>query len=751
MNSRYDFQTTEDKIYQLWEKAGIFNPDTTKKLKHNNHNKTKSFSIIMPPPNANDPLHVGHALFVAIEDTLIRFHRMLGDDTLWLPGTDHAGIETQFVFEKKLKKKGQSRFNFNRQDLYNKILEYSKENSGVAIDQIKKLGASCDWSRYKFTLDNDVVEKVLETFKKLHNDGLIYRDLKLVNYCTRCGTSYSELEVEHSDRNDPLYTIQYGPLQVATVRLETIFGDVAVAVNPDDKRYQQYIGKVITVEYPWGKKQVPVIADKYVDPSFGTGVVKVTPYHDPNDYLMWTTHKDEIKEIPLPIINTNGKIYNAPKKYTGLGVVNARKMVLDDYQSYQDGKLLISINNKYQHSVGTCYRCHRPIEPLPLPQVFIKVNDPKKSLVKATVNALNTKKTVIHGAGREKILRHWLNKLKDWNISRQIVWGISMPIWYKVDGYEDKITASFINDETKEYQTGILADLLQTHSLSEITQNIQSMSAEVTVPYIVSNKPPSDNYIQETDTFDTWFSSSQWPVIAFNNKEDFQRFYPTSVMETGYDILPFWVMRMMLLNIYTTGKSPFKDVYLHGLVRDNKGQKMSKSKGNVINPLEIKKKFGADALRMALMIRSTAGQDKSIGLQDFKAGRNLSNKLWNASRFVILFNENNEQTQYPNDQVFKERLNEIIKETTKHLHNLKIGLASEYLYNEFWHWYCDVCIEDAKNKKISQPVLLEGIIVFLKLFHPFIPFVTESIWQELYQNKLVKEKLLIVSSWPIRV
>ena len=784
MDSKYNFNQTEDKIYKLWKKADAFNPDSVKKLRQDNNshiiNKNKSFSIIMPPPNANDPLHVGHAMFVALEDVMVRYHRMLGDDTVWIPGTDHAGIETQFVFEKKLKKKGQSRFNFDRSTLFNMIWEYVQENSGVAVEQIKKLGASADWSRFKFMLDKDIVKDVLKTFHNLHKDGLIYRDFKLVNYCTRCGTSYSELEVNHKDRIDPLYTIQYGPLQVSTVRLETIFGDVAVAVNPNDTRYKKYIGKQIKVEFPWGKKTMPVIADSYVDPEFGTGAVKVTPYHDPNDFQMWKTHKNEIKEKPVAIINTNGKICNAPEKYNDLGIVNARKAVLEDYKKYKNsnGKsLLISVDEKYSHSVGACYRCNRLIEPLPLPQLFLKVadNSGKINLVKKALTTLDSGETKIHGAGREKILRHWLKNLKDWNISRQIIWGISIPIWYEVDGNEDKITVTFLDKTNKEpiknqrslYKTGLLSKWLKEYSLEEIKQNIQSMSADISVPYSVSIKDPgraNKTFIQETDTFDTWFSSSQWPVVTLKNtdknnqnsdKIDFERFYPTSVMETGYDILPFWVMRMMLLGNYLTNKSPFKDVYLHGLVRDEKGKKMSKSKGNVINPLDVKEEFGADALRMALIIRSTPGQDKSVGNPDFKAMRNLTNKIWNAARFTMMTLENPHENSLlkdaPRDKGHLEKLNSVILETTKQLEDLKLGLAAETIYNEFWHWFCDICIEEAKEGKISLKVLNLGLITFLKLLHPFMPFVTEAIWQELIKTNIISEKLLIVSDWPTPV
>lgn len=803
MNSKYNYTQTEDNIYKLWEKADAFNPDSVVKLRkeENNPIKSEQFSIIMPPPNANDPLHVGHAMFVALEDIMIRYNRMLGKDTLWLPGTDHAGIETQFVFEKKLKKKGQSRFNFDRSTLFKMIMEYVQENSGVAVDQIKKLGASADWSRFKFTLDKDIVLDVLDTFQNLYKDGLIYRDLKLVNYCTRCGTSYSELEVNHKEQVDPLYTIQYGPLTVATVRLETIFGDVAVAVNPKDDRYKQYIGTQIEVEFPWGKKTMPVIADDYVDPEFGTGAVKVTPYHDPNDFLMWTNHKDEIKEIPQPVINTSGKLYNAdpktqlvPDRYNGLGIVNARKAAVEDYKTYKttDGKsLLLETKEKYSHSVGICYKCSRQIEPLPLPQFFISVNKQQNSLVKNALKSLDENTTTIHGAGRDKILRHWLNNLRDWNISRQIVWGIGIPVWYEIKGNENKITVNYL-DADKKYISTLLSIALKQYSLEEIKQNMQSMNADISVKYVVSvNEPTDGKYLQESDTFDTWFSSSQWPIVTLKNttpndsiKTDFERFYPTSVMETGYDILPFWVMRMMLLGIYMTSETPFKDVYLHGLVRDDKGNKMSKSKGSVINPLDVKAEFGADALRMALVIRSTPGQDKSVGNPDFKAMRNLTNKVWNAARFTLMQIEESEKTEdnlkesfstikktgsdtdlkqnqtninyknnsvqknAPQDKEFNQKLNQVVIDVTKQLNNFKLGLAAETVYNEFWHWYCDECIELGKSGQISLESLLNGLVVFLKLLHPFMPFVTEAIWQELVTNKLVNEKLLITANWP---
>lgn len=747
MDSRYNYTTSEEKIYALWEEANAFNPDSVSVLPDQNLEEKKHFSIIMPPPNANDPLHVGHALFVTIEDILIRYHRMMGDDTVWIPGTDHAGIETQFVFEKKLQKNKQSRFNFDRSTLYSMIWDYVQENSGIAVEQIKKLGASADWSRYKFTLDKDIVEDVLATFQKLHDDGLVYRDFRLVNYCTKCGTSYSELEVDHVDQTTPLYYVKYPFVEdetkfitVATVRPEPIFADTHLAVNPTDKKHAYLVGK--QVKNPLTGAAMTIIADEYVDPEFGTGIVKLTPAHDPNDFEI-------AKKYDLPIniaITPQGKLSDTAGNFAGLSVQTARKEVV----AYLEEKGLIDhIDTKYQNRLGICYKCKRPIEPLPFPQFFIKVNDDTKSLVGGALAALDSGETKIHGAGREKILRHWLTNLKDWNISRQIVWGITIPVWYPVDGNESLITVGFL-DKDKKFTQGILSSLLEHHSFDEITAGIQTVLVDASVEYIVNTTAPTNGlWIQETDTFDTWFSSAQWPVVTLKNTKagDFERFYPTSVMETGYDILPFWVMRMMLLGIYSTGKSPFSDVYLHGLVRDAQGNKMSKSKGNVLNPLEMVKEYGADALRMALVIRSTPGQDKSVGEADFKAMRNFGNKIWNATRFVVL-SHNPESIEAKNDEEFYEKLSQVVTESTSLLDKLQVGLAADYIYNEFWHWFCDECIEEQKAGTLSSVAILEGITTFMKLLHPFMPFVTETIWQELRTEKLVTSEVLITTPWP---
>ncbi len=747
MDKHYDHTQCEHKIYQLWESLESFNPDSKLNSANKKETQNEPFTIIMPPPNANDPLHVGHAMFVTIEDILIRYHRMLGDDTLWLPGTDHAGIETQFVFEKKLQKKDQSRFNFDRETLYKMIWDYVQENSDTSINQMKKLGASADWSRYKFTLDQDIVDTVLNTFVKLSEKGLIYRANRLVNYCTKCGTGFSELEINHLEQTNPLYYIKYGPLVVATTRPETKFADVALAVHPEDKRYQEYVSKVLEVPGLFTTYQLPVIADEFVDPKFGTGVVKITPYHDHNDFEFFEKHKNEelLKNTaPQKAIDFSGRLTELAGPYQGLTIFTGRKKVVEDLEK---NKLLVKIDQKYNSSVAICYRCKRAIEPLPLPQFYIKI----KPLIKPIIEDLDRGKLKVYGAGHDKILRHWLEILEDWNISRQIVWGIRMPVWYD-SRKNPQINITFI-DQSKQKQTGSLSELLKNHDLSEIKAGLQSLLAPEEAEYEISLEEPSEYHLQETDTFDTWFSSSQWPVATLKNSKpgDFERFYPTQVMETGYDILMFWVMRMLMMGKFLTNKLPFNTIYLHGLIRDAKGQKMSKSKGNAVNPMEVAEKHGADALRMALVIRSSAGLDKSIGEPDFKAARNLTNKLWNAARFILLMIEDKpfkSQQLLPLDTKFTQDLSSVVKEVSDQLQRYQVGLAAETLYNRFWHWFCDECIEQCKNDQISLENLTVGLTTFLKLFHPFMPFITEQLWQKLVEDNLVEEKLLISGQWP---
>ena len=695
MEKNYDHKQHEERIVSAWEKSGVFAAPTYAEATAGKPTK-KPFCIIMPPPNANDPLHVGHAMFVTIEDILIRYHRMKGEATLWLPGTDHAGIETQFVFEKKLAKEGKSRFDFDRKTLYRMIAEYVKENSGVAINQMKRLGASADWTRFKFTLDKDIVDQVTDTFIKLYKDGLVYKGVRLVNYCTRCGTGYSELEVEHEEREDKLYFINYGPLTVATTRPETMLGDVAVAVNPKDKRFKSLLGQ--EVDLPLTDRKIKIIADEMVDMEFGTGAVKVTPSHDSADWEIVERQGWDVMKMAkeFQVIGQNGKMTEAAGKYADLSIVLAREAIVAGLKNK------LTETKPLTHSVGICYRCHRVIEPLPMSQFFIKV----RGMADKAIEAIDKGEIKVHGVGRDKILRQWLVNLKDWNISRQIVWGIRLPVWNKGEEFK------------------------------------------------VSKTSPGEEWTQETDTFDTWFSSGQWPVITLktNKPGDFEYFYPTGVMETAYDILPFWVMRMLMLGIYMTGKVPFKEVYFHGLIRDEQGRKMSKSIGNVVNPIDLVEKYGADALRMALVMSTTPGSDSNVGESKVRGMRNLANKIWNAARYVQEMVSPGRNPEYglpsqekPNgDEEFKERLNQVIDSVTDQLENLKIGLAAETVYNEFWHWYCDEAIEANKKGDVGSEALKDGLAVFLKLLHPFVPFVTEVVWKEVFPN----EGLLTAASWP---
>ncbi len=745
MDKTYNHKVYEDKIYSLWEKSGAFTPKVDP--------KKKPFSIIMPPPNANDPLHIGHAMFVTIEDILIRYHRMKGETSLWLPGTDHAGIETQYVFEKKLAKDGKSRFDFDRVTLYKMIWKYVQENSGVAVTQMKKLGASADWSRFKFTLDKDITNFVLDTFVKLFENDLVYRGERLVNYCTKCGTGYSELEVEYIERKDPLYYMKYGPFTIATARPETKFRDTALAANPKDKRYKKYIGKTFEIEGLLGPIKMTVIPDPEVDPEFGTGIMKVTPAHDPHDFELGQKFN-----LPVtPIITTEGrmdfswflespdyetkeeKYKSRAKLYHRMKVGEARKLMVEHLK--EDG-LLVKIDENYSHRIGTCYRCHNVIEPLPLPQFFVKT----RQLADAALKALDEKETIILGTGREKILRQWLTNIKDWNISRQIVWGVRIPVWYSIIE-NPKIVVEFLDKKDLRVK-GVVGDLIKKYSLSEIEAGLQKLIAPTDTKFKVSKVKPGIKYLQETDTFDTWFSSGQWPVVTLKTtqKGDFEYFYPTTVMETAYDILTRWIMRMMLLGIYLTGKSPFKWVYLHGLIRDEQGRKMSKSIGNVVNPIDMIEKYGADALRIALVLSSVPGQDKAVGESTIRGMRNFSNKIWNAARYVFGMDSNISNGTKDEELLNNSETN--IKTMTQRMEKMKVGQAAEWIYSWFWHAYCDRYIEISKKGLVSKKVMLEVLKSNLILLHPFMPFVTEAVWQELKDLKENPKQLLIDSSWP---
>ena len=742
MDKKYQHKQSEEKIYNNWEKNKLFEPDITK-------NK-EPFTILLPPPNANDPLHVGHALYT-VEDILCRWHRMLGEPVLFLPGTDHAGIETQYVFEKKLRKENKSRFDFDRNTLYKMINEYVEENRGIVKKQLKRLGFSLDWSREKYTLDPDILKTVLETFKKLHKDGLVYRGERIVNYCVNCGTAFSNLEIEHIECNDFLYFLDYGPIKIATTRPETIFADVAVAVNPQDKRYKALVNKKAIL--PLLNKELPIIADDLVDIEFGTGALKITPGHSATDFIIGKKHDLNV----IKIIDTNGRLINVPEKYQGMRVKKARKVIIEDLK--EQGKL-IEIK-PLRHSIGTCYRCKNPIEPLTMPQWFVKT----KPLAKPAIDVVKNNTLKIVPQRFTKLYLQWMENIEDWNISRQVVWGPRIPAWYCLD-CNPEITVDFIS-EKKEKVFGKYSELKKKYSFSEIKNGIQTITASKQATYFLENtkcpKCQSKNVLQETDTFDTWFSSGQWPLttLGFPSSEDFSKFYPTSVLDTMWDILFFWVARMIMLGLYRTGEIPFKVAHMHSRVVDAKGKKMSKSKGNVIEPIEMIEKYNTDALRMALVYGVAPASDIALSEEKIRAMRNFTNKIWNAARFIFLMADGeNWKIDFTADKTqddidILKNVDDLAKSVTKLLEKYRFGQATEEIYQFFWHNFCDIYIEKTKPRfKDALPTLVEVLITSLKLLHPFMPFITEKIYQ-IFREKLKKEnkifesEYLMISSWPV--
>lgn len=706
MDKAYDHKLSEEKIYNMWEKGGFFAPKISK--------GKKPFSIILPPPNANAPLHFGHAMYV-VEDILIRYHRMVGDPTLWLPGADHAGFETQFVFEKKLEKEGKSRFDFDRETLYKMILDYVLENKKGMENQLRRLGFSLDWTRNKFTLDEDIIKIIYKTFKKMYDDGLIYRGERLVNYCTKCGTSFSDLEVNHKEQKDPLYYLRYGPFILATVRPETKFGDTAVAVNPKDKRYKKWVGKEIEVKGVIGKFKVTVIEDEVIDPNFGTGVAKVTPAHDVKDFEIGLRHN--LKRIQ--VIGFDGRLNKHAGKYQGLRVKEARKRVAEDMEEMG---LIEKIDYEYIHVIEVCYKCGTTIEPMLMPQWFIKMGQ----LARPAIEAILKKKIKFYPKRHEKTILFFLKNIKDWNISRQIVWGIRIPAWQCEGCSEWTITSGELPDKCSKCNSGKIK--------------------------------------QDPDTFDTWFSSSQWPFATLQTRKgDLEYFYPTSVMETMYDILLFWVARMIMVGIYVTNDVPFGEVVLHGMVKDPLGKKMSKSKGNVVDPLELVERYGADALRFALVYGTAFGNDQSLSYPKLQAMRNFTNKLWNMGRFIEMkrpqvTNQKSQTTKLEellklakndNDKEMIKKVQKLAKEITKEIENYNFHFAAEKLYDFTWHEFADKYIEDVKNRidHNSYLILNASYMMLLKLLHPFMPFITEEIYQR-FNPPAGGGKSIMIDSWP---
>ncbi len=709
----YDPNKKEDEVYDLWEKTGYFNPEKLPK-RHK-----EPFSILMPPPNANDPLHIGHAVFITLQDIMIRYNRMKGKKALWLPGADHAGFETQVVFERKLEEKGETRLDMKREEFYDKVWDYTQKNRDLVRNQIKKLGASCDWSKDTFTLDEKVVNTTYKTFKKMADEGLIYRRKRLVNYCTNHETAFSDLEVDHVEQKSPLYYIKYGPFILATTRPETKFGDTAIAVHPDDRRYRKYVGKEIKIETLQGERKIKVIADEAVDRDFGTGAVKVTPAHSEVDFEIWQRHKDEMPE-PIEVINKEGKMMAPAGPYKGMPVKKARKKLAEDLK---EAGLLQRIDEEYTHNLSVCYKCGKEIEPILMEQWFIDI----EPLAKPAIEAVKNDDVKIIPENYKKVYLHWMENIKDWNISRQNWWGIPIPAWKCLDCSSD------------EDQKWIITEGEEPKKCPQCG---------------------GDNLEQDGDVFDTWFSSGQWPFATLLNEEnpELEKYYPTSVMETAYDILFFWVARMIMLGLYRTGEVPFKHVYLHGLVRDENRDKMSKSKGNVINPIEVADEYGTDALRMSLIIGNMPGKDSTISENEIKGYRNYINKLWNMFRFLMMrcddYNPKEKVKLTKEDKELVKEFEKKSKEITTHLDNFEFSHAAEKLYHYSWHRFADEIIEeskevldDDKKKAAREKVLFTIFAGILKLAHPFIPFVTEEIYQKIPLED--RKETIMIENWPI--
>ena len=692
----YEPQQYEPEIYTLWETSKAFAPRKKESKSY--------FSLVLPPPNANGNLHVGHALVVAVEDVMARYHRLIGESTSFLPGADHAGFETWVVYEKQLEKEGKTRFDFSREELYTQVWDFVDAHRGNMEIQLRELGASLDWDHHTFTLDKKVVDRAYKTFKQLWDDGLVYRGKRLVNYCTKHHTAFADIEVAYEDRTTPLYYIKYGPFTLATTRPETKFGDTGVAVHPDDERYKAYVGKELEIEGVNGSFKVRVIADEHVDPTFGTGVVKVTPAHSFDDFEMGERHN-----LPaVQVIDQDGKMTDKAGRFAGMTVLEARQAVA---KALEEKGLLVKVDEKYKNRVGVCYKCKTVIEPMLMDQWFLKV----KPLVEPAIKALEAGEITFTPANKGKVLVNYLHNLKDWNLSRQIPWGIPIPAFQNVDDETDWIFDERVEKPTIE----------------------------------VNGK----TYKREEDTFDTWFSSGQWPFVTTGHLDDGELadMYPLSVMETGADILFPWVSRMIMLGLYATGKVPFKHVYLHGLVLDEHGQKMSKSKGNVINPQEVVKEFGSDAMRMGLLASRSAGINQSFSTGNVLAGRNFANKLWNMARFIEDKLGDNYKDREPKPETIADhwvldRLNKASTNIGRLIEDYRFAEAYELMYHTVWDDVADWYIESSKthNNASVMAYVLESI---LKLAHPFAPFVTETIWQTLKWE----DSILATAQWPEQV
>ena len=703
----YDAKSTEEKMYKFWEDGGYFRADA--------HSNKPPFTIVIPPPNVTGVLHMGHALDGTLQDILTRYHRMSGYEALWLPGTDHAGIATQAVVEKELRKEGLSRHDIGREEFLKRTWKWANEHKSAILNQFRRLGASFDRSRERFTFDEGCSEAVKEVFVTLYNKGLIYKGAYIVNWCPRCQSAISDIETEYETEQGHLWEISYplvgeaGAIIVATTRPETIFGDVAIAVHPSDKKYSELIGK--TVMIPLSGRQIPIIADEYVDKSFGTGAVKITPAHDPNDYEVGKRHNFK----PIWVIDEEGKMKacaEVPPDYQGLDRYEARKKVVD-MLSYNNFLLRVK---EHEHNVGKCQRCNTTIEPLLSEQWFVKM----EPLAKEAIAAVKDGRITFIPERWEKNYLGWMENIRDWCISRQLWWGHQIPAYY--------------HKETGEM-------------------------------VVAKENPDSENYVQDTDCLDTWFSSGLWPfsTMGFPNSEtdDFKKFYPTSVLVTGFDIIFFWVARMITMGLEFTGKAPFSKVYIHGLIRDEKGQKMSKSKGNTIDPVQIIDKYGCDALRFTMTSLCTyGGQDIKVSDERFEYGRNFANKLWNASRFVLMNLDGVDNKPIDREKLtlvdkwILNQLNETAKTVNQYMKEYRIGEIANELYDFFRSEYCDwyveiakIQLQDADLKRNTQRVLRYVLDMSLRMLHPIMPHITENVWGLIPGEK--ETSALIIAKYPV--
>lgn len=684
----YNPNEYEPNIYAMWESAGVFRP----------RGEGTPYSIVMPPPNANGNLHVGHALGSALQDILVRYHRMKGDDAVFIPGADHAGFETWVVYERELEKQGKTRFDYSRDELYAQVWDFVDKKRGDMELQLRALGVGADWEDMVFTLDPKVVETVYGTFNKLWQDGLIYRGERIVNYCTKHQTSFADIEVVHKTEKSKLWRIAYplldhiGEIIVATTRPETLLGDTAIAVNPADERYKKLIGTKALL--PLVGREIPIIADEYVDASYGTGAVKITPAHDPNDFEMGQRHGLPVEQV----IGFDGRMTNVPAPFDGLTTAEARQRVLEALEREE----LRRGEEELEHSVGHCYKCDTVIEPMVKEQWFISM----RPLADAAIAAIERGDVTFTPANKGEVVIKYLREIKDWNVSRQIPWGIPIPAFQSTTDPSDWIFNTNVNEK-------------------EIVVN-------------------GTTYRREEDTLDTWFSSGQWPFITTDYLQDgpLAKFYPNAVMETAGDILFFWVARMMMLGLYCTGQVPFRHVYLHGLVLDERGQKMSKSKGNVINPMEAISQYGSDALRMGIIASRSAAQPQAFNTGKVVAARNFCNKLWNIARFIEAQVGDTQPVHVPTPQSMADhwiirQLSRAGETMEQQLAQYRFAEAAETLYHTVWDDVADWYIEAAKVEQHAD-MQVWVLDTCLRLAHPFAPFVTETIWQSLsWHNDLL--------------